>query len=113
MKKSDVYVRFLNLARALEVSEYALLDANLKHLFQYVVLRIDNEQTTTVTELIQTKILGSPATIHSRIQRLIQLGYFILMVDSSDARIKHVVLGGKGEEYIESLSQTFTSLLRG
>jgi DNA-binding MarR family transcriptional regulator len=111
MKKSDIYTRFLNLSRALELSGHARLDANLKNLFSYVHLRIEAGEPTRVSELIQIKSLGSPATIHARIQRLIDLGYFQLEIDNADARIKHVKIGMTGERYVCQMSETLSSLI--
>jgi DNA-binding MarR family transcriptional regulator len=111
MQKSDIYTRFINLSRALELSEHARLNANLKHLLSYIVIRIDAEQSTRVSDLIQIKTLGSPATIHTRIQRLIDLNYLTLITDEHDARIKHVKLGNAGEAYVCGMSGAILALL--
>lgn len=58
----------------------------------------------TVTALMSLSPIASPATLHRKMQRLLEQGLIDLVVDADNKRSKLVVLSKKGRRHYELLS---------
>lgn len=101
----SAYLRFLQLVSAVEaLPGLEKFDANEKALFDTVVLRWSQGTPLTVREAIHQAELGSPATLHKRLQRLIAKDLLLSEHQGNDRRTKYLMPSQKGLVYIEWLS---------
>jgi DNA-binding MarR family transcriptional regulator len=85
-------------------------DANEKALFDSVALHWSLGRPLTVRAAIEQELLGSPAALHKRLQRLIAKEWVVAQIQVADRRAKFLVPSEKGLFYIEWLSAQMTSM---
>ncbi len=104
---ANAYLRFLQLARAVEaLPDGQSMDANESALLEAVVLRWHAGQPMTVREAINLSDLGSPATLHKRITRLRQKELLSAHSEEGDRRAKYLVPTQQALDYFHHLGQT-------
>lgn len=104
---ANAYLRFLQLARAVEaLPDGQSMDANESTLLEAVVLRWHAGQPMTVREAISLSDLGSPATLHKRITRLRQKELLSAHSEQGDRRAKYLVPTQQALDYFHHLGQT-------
>jgi len=104
---ANAYLRFLQLARAVEaLPDGQSMDANESALLEAVVLRWHAGQPMTVREAINLSDLGSPATLHKRITRLRQKALLSAHSEEGDRRAKYLVPTQQALDYFHHLGQT-------
>jgi hypothetical protein len=102
----NAYIRYLGATEAAAEKkgrrdDAGLLDPNEKALLEIVALRWANGEPMTVRQAIALAYLGSPATLHKRLMRLRKRKYLQLQSVSGDKRVKQLVPGTLGLEFIE------------
>lgn len=108
--KNNEYVKLLNASKVgakdfgINTEEKALLEAVAY--FQCVELPL------TVTELMNLSHLGSPATLHRRLDTLLIYGLVNLEYEDGNRRTKYVMLTEKSEQYF-SLMDDYMKRLNG
>lgn len=101
---AETYFRFLRLSAAVEdLHAHEEFDANHKALFEVVALHWSKDQPLTVRDAIGQTTLGSPATLHKRLQRLIALDLVKAEALETDRRTKFVSPTDKGLKYAHQL----------
>ena len=110
----NAYIRFLGAVAAAgekkgQQDESILLDPNEKALLDIVALRWANGAPMTVRQAIALAYLGSPATLHKRLMRLRKRKYLQLQGVSGDKRVKQLVPGTLGMEYLEEAGRLILS----
>lgn len=101
----SAYLRFLQLVSAVEAMPgLEDFDANEKALFDTLSLAWSKGAPLTVRGAINQENLGSPATLHKRLKRLIAKELICAKFDGNDQRTKYLHLTDKGLVYIEWLS---------
>ena len=101
----SAYLRFLQLVAAVdEMSGLDDFDANEKALFDSLCLRWSQGQAMTVREAISQTSLGSAATLHKRLKRLIAKELIVATHEGQDKRTKYLAPSEKGQAYIDWLS---------
>lgn len=109
----SAYLRFLKLVTAVEAMPgIEDFDANEKALFDSLSLAWAQGQPMTVRTAIGQEVLGSPATLHKRLQRLIAKDLVIAEFAGQDRRIKYLRPSEKGLVYIEWLSSQMTTTVQ-
>ncbi len=94
---AEAYFRFLRLCAAIKQAPgHEQLDANHNALLESVALHCFMDQPLAVREAIDQAALGSPATLHKRLQRLIAQELITAQSTEQDRRTKHLVLTQKG-----------------
>lgn len=97
---AETYLRFVRLTSALEDwPGLEPLDANHKALFEAAVVHWSQDNPLSVQEMIHQAHLGSPATLHKRLQRLIAQGLLSSETLETDRRTKLVRPTDKGMAY--------------
>lgn len=81
------------------------MDPNETALLEIVILRWSLGTPMTVRQTIAMAQLGSPATLHKRLMRLRAKGYLQLQDVAGDRRVKQLVAGARGVEYIETMGR--------
>lgn len=102
----DAYMRFLQLAAAIEGMPGAdSFGANERALFDAIVLAWSDQHPLSVRQAIALDALGSPATLHKRINRLRQLELVCDRSEPNDRRTKRLMPTAKGLDYAEKLGR--------
>ena len=107
---ATVYLRFLQLAATIEtLPGLQDFDANEKALFDAVALHWSEGNPLTVQMAIGQELLGSPATLHKRLKRLIAKDMVLTRNQGADRRTKYLEPAKNGLAYIEWLSSNIAS----
>lgn len=103
---SEIYIRFLNLAIALNISPLAreALRQGTKEVLEEIARQGASGTPPSVSDLMGMRWLGSPATMHRRIGRLRESGLVCIVQDETDRRIKRVQLSDCGLSLISKFS---------
>ncbi len=105
----SAYLRFLQLVAAVDdMAGLDDFDANEKALFDSLCLRWSQGKAMTVREAISQTGLGSAATLHKRLKRLIAKELIVATHVGQDKRTKYLAPSEKGLVYIELLSSKMT-----
>ena len=105
MKKPlDAYVRFLTLAQAISGSlEDGNLDATAFQLLDKVLIRDSQEDLLTVTEAMAINEIASPATLHRKVDELLNAGFIELTFKGNNRRTKYLTPTKKAFDYYKKL----------
>lgn len=104
-KQSNLYLRFLNLVRAVESGDgFPSLDVTEEKLLQNLALAWASENAVTVMETMKMDAEMSPRTVHRRLKSLSEKGLVALQHDEEDSRVKYVVPTALSTEYFAKLS---------
>lgn len=104
--QAKAYLRFLRICSAIEkLPGCEQLDANHKTLFELAVLHWSIGEPLSVRKLIHQSELGSPATLHKRLQNLVAQDFLMSEVQASDKRTKYISPTPKGMQYVHCLGE--------
>ena len=102
---AGLYVRFLNLVRALDDSSaFPPLDATEERLLKQLAAAWSANKPVSVLETMDLESDVSPTTIHRRLKSLKNKGVITLEVDPADNRVKYVHPTALTTEYFAKLS---------
>jgi len=97
---AEAYLRFLRLSTGIVVIPgFEHLDANHKALFEAAAVHWAAGEPLTVREMIDQSELGSPATLHKRLQSLIAQDFLKAESEAADRRTKYISPTPKGLKY--------------
>ncbi len=109
---AKAYLQFLQLCATVAGSrDTEWLNANHKALLESVALHWSLGQPLSVRGAIKQAHLGSPATLHKRLQRLIAQGYLTAQGLDHDRRTKWVTPTDKGLDYFHWMGKKLISAL--
>jgi predicted transcriptional regulator len=111
----SIYLEFLSLAHDLEngSKEISKLDATERYLLQTVVLCDHEGKALKITDAMSLRNIASPATIHRKLKRLINLGLVRQDYEGSDRRTKYLIPTNVTLTYIESVGKAMADTLKG
>ena len=113
MKPYQYYLRFLNVLHALESdSELPLMDLECRRLLEEIAVRQHGDQTMTVTEVMALANIASPATLHRKLDALLELGMIEHHFEGSNRRTKFVVCTPKAITYFERAGRAMQRSLK-
>jgi DNA-binding MarR family transcriptional regulator len=111
--KSSSYIRFLACVDGLDRMNLGQsLDSTEEQMLNYLSLKYAQGQETLVGDVIHLDHLGSQATLHGRLKKLVAMGYVVLVEDKSDARKKAVMPTAKARKYYDKLSSCLEQALK-
>ena len=109
MKKDLPYLRFLNLARALEeMPKFPALDAVESGLLNACSIAWYQDRKLATMEVLEAMPEISQRTKHSRLRILIDKGMIKIESDEYDARVKYIVPTALALKYYETLGKYLT-----
>lgn len=115
MKKSshtNAYLQFLGISRSdADLHGEEPLDANHKALLETVALHWYQGHPMSVMETINQADLGSPATLHKRLARLIAQDFVTAQAAGIERRTKWVKPSDKGLEFFHRHGMNMTKAL--
>jgi hypothetical protein len=99
------YLRYLHqVHRLTKVGRLSDLEPVCSRLLDEVAIEDHSQSPLTVTALMGLSHLASPATLHRKMQQLLNDGLVELTVDPENRRSKFVVLSKKGHRRYQTLS---------
>lgn len=111
MPANSHYLRFLQLANAVDGMPWMVeVDANEKALFDLICLHWSQNQPLSVVEAINQPQLGSQATLHKRLKRLIAKDWIIARHAEPNRRTKLLTPSERGTSYIRWMSTQLSSM---
>ncbi len=107
----DVYLKFLNLVRALEGSPgFPSLDSMEEQLLKELALEWNCGKRVTVLEAMNLFSDISNSTIHRRLKSMKRKGVISLEVDELDNRVKYVMPTALANSYFQMLGSCVLKL---
>ena len=104
-KQFETYLRFVRLAAQLESqSKIPELDEIEKDLLNVIALHLSEDRSLLVSDVIYLKQIGSPATLHRRLSKLVTAD-LIRFSSDVDGRKKYIELAPKSIDYIARLGE--------
>jgi DNA-binding MarR family transcriptional regulator len=98
------YFRFLKLAQSVNsIRAVAMLTPNENQLLQEVALRHFEGQAFTIKQALALEDLGSPTTLHKRVQRLRKAGFLSIEQKETDHRTKYLTATALAIQHFECL----------
>ncbi len=90
---NSTYLRFLALVHTIDgaSTQLANVDETAKHLLNVIALNHSNGKPLTVTEAMALKSIASPATIHRKLNDLIEVGLVEQVFEGKNRRTKYLV----------------------
>ena len=102
----STFIRFLHLKEVLSGHQVdAEIDLTAQKLLEVVSLRHSQQQALTVTDAMQLQSIASPATLHRKLSRLLELGYIEFVFEGTNRRTKYIHPTAKTDAYFEALGQ--------
>ncbi len=103
--KKNYYINFLNLLKAFEpTADEALLDHTCKLMLEEIAIGVSNDKLLTVSDIMAFKHLGSPATLHRKLDILLNTKLVESTFKGTNRRTKYINLTATGQAYFERLS---------
>ncbi len=111
----SVYLSFVSIEHFLENSskEMSSLDATEKYLLQIIVLNDHEGKALKITEAMSLRNIASPATIHRKLKKLINLGLIRQDFEGSDRRTKYLIPTSITLTYVDSVAKALVDKLKG
>lgn len=86
---TSAYIRFIDQRRTIEATSMPLA-SDEREVLEVIAIRTLANTPLTVTELMAMSEIASPATIHRKMTRLINLGYVVQAHVGSNRRTKYL-----------------------
>ena len=113
MKAQQLYLRFLNVLHALEdESDLPALDLECRRLLEEIAVREQNKKALTVTEAMALSSIASPATLHRKLDALLESGLIQHQFEGENRRTKYVVCTEKAMKYFERAGRAMQRSLK-
>jgi DNA-binding MarR family transcriptional regulator len=109
--KSNYYLNFLNVLKAVNqgsVSEE--LDPTSKLVLEEIALGVANGQPLTVSDVMRLTSIASPATLHRKLDVLLDAQLIEATFQGHNRRTKFMMLTPQGKAYFSKLSDVLASI---
>jgi DNA-binding MarR family transcriptional regulator len=109
--RSNHYLDFLQqLKSSRSESEAVLSDPICKQVLEEIALAERNEQRLTVSMVMRLMHIASPATLHRKLDLLVQANLVHATFEGGNQRTKYMALTESGQKYFERLSMLIESI---
>ena len=100
---NNFYVRFLKIAAALDHNRHKHEDLNPTAIFllNEIAVKDFDEQPLTVSQAIDFKSIGSPATLHRKIDELRNADMVLVTNVGTDRRTKYLMITQAARDYFQ------------
>jgi DNA-binding MarR family transcriptional regulator len=113
MSNSSTYLRFLHLAQAISTElPNAEVDSTAIRLLEAIAVSELNKAPLTVTDAMALNSIASPATLHRKINNLIELDLIAQVFDGGNRRTKYLVTTKHAAGYFNKLGQAMSQALK-
>jgi DNA-binding MarR family transcriptional regulator len=106
-------MRFLNVMHALESdSEFPEMDLQCRRVLEEIAVRQHDDQTMTVTEVMGLSHIASPATLHRKLDDLLEMGMIAHHFQGDNRRTKYVMCTPAAQAYFERAGRAMQRTLK-
>jgi DNA-binding MarR family transcriptional regulator len=109
---SNLYLRFLQIANAIQKDSLAELDENSVALLNAIALQHFLGTPMTVSQAMGLATLGSQTTLHRRLDALREAGFIEQAFLGTDRRIKYLLPTALAQGYFSKMNTAFSSIAR-
>ena len=109
---TNLYLRFLHIASAIQKDSLAELDENSVALLNAIALQHFLGTPMTVSQAMGLATLGSQTTLHRRLDALREAGFIEQAFLGTDRRIKYLLPTAVAQAYFSKMSTAFSSIAR-
>jgi DNA-binding MarR family transcriptional regulator len=112
MKHSSIYLRFIQLVKALESAQALPALAPIEQkLLEIITIANVKQERLSVKDLMSDSEVASPATIHKHIHSMVDKGW-IYLAPTEDARRKQLMLTDATMKHFDKLSVAMTKAIK-
>ena len=102
--KKNYYIQFLNLLKALEqTSQQPDIDVTSKLILEEIAIGVAKGEMLTVSDVMGLKHIGSPATLHRKLNLLIEADMVFSVFQDNNRRTKYIHPTAKTDQYFADL----------
>lgn len=113
MKKTDVYFNFIELIKGLNsAGSMITIDPEAKLLLDEIALNQNHNTPLTVSELMALSSIASPATIHRKLNVLLDEDLVEVQFEGKNRRTKYLVITPKANKYFTQLSSALNKAFK-
>ena len=109
---SHEYIRFLEVLKGLSAKESISIDPEAKLLLDEIAIQHFKETPLTVSDLMALNHIASPATIHRKLDSLLQANLVELKFEGENRRTKFIGITKVGDRYLSSLSKAMIKAVK-
>jgi len=108
---SQLYLRFLRIARAVEIQNTPIknIDSTALLLLNEIAVQHLDGKNITVTEAMLLSNIASPATVHRKLDELREAGLIEQVFEGKNRRTKYLVPTKEADTYFSKMSKAITS----
>ncbi len=106
MNPKDLYLRFLNIIHAINGQDRSvLMDSDAEKLLEVIAINHAKETPLTVSAAMGLSYIASPATIHRKLDILLELGMIESVLKGKNRRTKYLVPTQLADYYFASMGE--------
>lgn len=106
------YIRFLEVLKGLSAKEATAIDPEAKLLLDEIAINHYKGTPLTVSDLMALKHIASPATIHRKLDSLLQANLAELKFEGENRRTKFIAITKSGDRYLSNLSKAMIKAVK-
>ena len=108
---TNYYLNSLNILKAVDKNAVALeLDPTSKLVLEEIALGVARGELLTVTDVMRLTQIASPATLHRKLEHLINTNLVTAVFEGHNRRTKYMSLTSNGEQYFKHLSDVIAAI---
>ncbi len=109
---SHEYIRFIEVLKGLSSKDGSTIDPEAKLLLDEIAIQHFKNTPLTVSDLMALKHIASPATIHRKLDSLLQANLVELKFEGDNRRTKFISITKTGDRYLSNLSKAMIKAVK-
>ena len=109
---SHEYIRFIEVLKGLSSKDGSTIDPEAKLLLDEIAIQHFKNTPLSVSDLMALKHIASPATIHRKLDSLLQANLVELKFEGDNRRTKFISITKTGDRYLSNLSKAMIKAVK-
>ena len=108
---SQLYLRFLRIARGVDIQNIQVkkIDSTALLLLNEIAVQHYDGKNITVTQAMLLTKIASPATVHRKLNKLIEVSLIEQVFEGKNRRTKYLITTKEAESYFAKMSKAITN----
>lgn len=108
---SQLYLRFLRIARGVDIQNIQVknIDSTALLLLNEIAVQHHEGKNITVTQAMLLSNIASPATVHRKLNKLIEVSLIEQVFEGKNRRTKYLIPTKEAESYFAKMSKAITN----
>ena len=108
---SQLYLRFLRIARGVDIqnTQVKKIDSTALLLLNEIAVQHYDGKNITVTQAMLLTKIASPATVHRKLNKLIEVSLIEQVFEGKNRRTKYLIPTKEAESYFAKMSKAITN----